>query len=247
LPEIIYTGSFRFPDKDAAAQRVLGIAKSLKFEGFNFIFCGWEQKPRPEDKIKDLYIFQDFTYFSQSELDLPAETIFQKLVNYFRRGKKTFEWICKYTQEHSVSHVIIYNANSLFIYHMFKFCRKYNIKLICDCTEWYEGSHLPGGKFGLANVDNQIRIRFLYPLVHNVIVISTFLQNYLTRRGCNTIIIPPIIDINDSKWVTISDSCIPIPDKIIKLIYAGDPGKKDLLNSVFSALNIVNKDFLKIE
>ncbi|MEO6731752.1 MAG: glycosyltransferase [Ferruginibacter sp.] len=246
--KIIYTGSFRFPDKDAASQRVLGIAKALREAGFDTIFCGWEKSPRSEDLETDgLYRFSDFEYHSQAELDLVSNNSFQRLFRFLFRGSKTIRWIKNYVNTNEINFVLVYNSNTYFIYKLFLLSKKMKFKLVCDCTEWYDGNHLPGGKYGIVNLDNNIRIKIIYPLIRNVIVISSFLQNYLQKKGCHTIIVPPLIDMDDSKWKTVNNNIRPSLYKIIKIIYAGDPGKKDLLKSVFSALEFMNTGLIKFE
>lgn len=244
---VIITGAFRFPDKDAAAQRVLGIAKALRKENINTIFCGWETSPRLEDlNHNGNYKYADFEYYSQAELDLQSKSLIEKIRRSIFRGTKTIQWIKNNIDVNKINSIIIYNANSYFIYKLFKFSKKNNIKLVCDCTEWYEGSHLPGGRYGIVNFDNNIRIKILYPLIKNIIVISSYLENYLQKKGCNTLVIPPLVDLEDLKWgISTQDHNNSFNNKL-NIIYAGDPGKKDLLRLVFTALEDINKDSTKI-
>jgi glycosyltransferase involved in cell wall biosynthesis len=244
---VIITGAFRFPDKDAAAQRVMGIAKALRIENINSIFCGWETTPRIEDLTEEgTYKNTGFDYYSQAELDLESKYFIQKIYRSLFRGRKTIHWIKNYVKKNNVNTIVVYNANSYFIYRLFRLARKKNINYICDCTEWYEGSHLPGGKYGIVNVDNNIRLRFLYPVIRNIIVISSFLETYLKQKGCNTLLIPPIVDMEDDKWNDTTNNAIIKSSNKIKLIYAGDPGKKDLLKSVFLALRLINEKSIQI-
>lgn len=247
-PTVIITGAFRFPDKDAAAQRVLGLAKGLRNANINTVFCGWETAPRIEDLTdKGIYKFADFEYYSQAELDLKSSSIFQKIYRSVFRGSKTTKWIQKYSESNTIQTIIVYNSNSYFLYKLYRFSKKKNIRLVCDCTEWYEGSHLPGGKYGIVNLDNNIRIKIIYPLIKNVIVISSYLERYLQNKGCNTLKIPPLVDFDDSKWVYTHPNDIVNIDNKLKIIYAGDPGRKDLLRTIFSALEYINKDSIRID
>jgi len=249
MKNLIYTGAFRFPDKDAASQRVLGIAKVLKQININTIFCGWENSPKKEDLDKDgLYRYEGFEYYSQNELDLKSKNIFQKVYRFLVLGSKTINWLKRNLKNYEVEYVIIYNANSYFIYRMLLLSKKFKFKLICDCTEWQEGDHLPGGKFGIVNWDNNVRMKLIYPKIKNIIVISSYLEMYLQKKGCNTIIVPPLIDFSQNKWKNLSNNNkLQSLSKTIKLIYAGNPGKKDILESIFEALAVINKDFIQIE
>ncbi|TLU85996.1 MAG: glycosyltransferase family 4 protein [Chlorobium sp.] len=248
MKNIIYTGAFRFPDKDAAAHRVLGIAKALRIVNVNTLFCGWEERPRQQDMSSNgIYYYDNFPYYSQAELDRHFKTKFHKLYHSIFKGTSTIKWIKNYINSSNVDAIIVYNANSYFIYMLYRLCKKYNINLICDCTEWYEGSHLPGGKYGIANIDNNIRIRILYPYIKNIISISTYLDNYFKNKGCYSIIVPPLVDSQDQKWkCSIDNSLQKQVDRPINIIYAGDPGKKDQMTPIIAALNEINKNDLKI-
>jgi glycosyltransferase involved in cell wall biosynthesis len=194
-----------------------------------------------------LYRYKGFEYYSQNELDLPSKNLIQKIYRFLFLGSKTIKWHKDYLASNEVNYIIVYNSNSYFILRLFFLSKRFKFKLVCDCTEWNEGNHLPGGKYGIVNLDNNIRIRIIYPIIKNVIVISSYLKKYLQQKGCNTITVPPLVDLADSKWNVPARKTHSPNHKIIKIIYAGDPGKKDLLTSVFSALEFVNSDLIHIE
>ncbi|WP_417619731.1 glycosyltransferase [Oceanihabitans sediminis] len=238
--KVIYTGAFRFPDKDAASQRVLNIGKIFQKLGYEVIFFGWEKKERLQDiSFEKKYFYENFQYVSQNELDQISSNLFSKLSNFIFRGDRTLENISNYIKNNDVKYIVAYNANSLFLYKLYKLAEKHDIKLICDCTEWYEPEHLPGGRYGLANFDNNYRIKRIYPLIKNVIVISSYLEKYLKHKGCNTLILPPLVDLEEEKWRFNLQRVGSTRDRI-RLIYAGNPGKKDLLSPFFEALKTVN-------
>jgi glycosyltransferase involved in cell wall biosynthesis len=239
IKKVVYVGAFRFPNGDAASQRVLGIGKSLREYGFDVIFCGWEQEPRKEDMCNNIYTYDGFTYYSQRELDIQSSNKLEKLYNYITKGRKTLKWIRKYKTNNEINYIIVYNSNVYFLILLYIYCRSNKIKLIADCTEWYQGSHLPGGRYGMANLDNNIRIKYIYPLIKNIILISSFLEKIYSERKGKTLVIPPLIDINHSKWNVKSD--LSDFSTKIKIIYAGDPGKKDLLNVFFLAASKFNQ------
>src|SRR5690606_41355181 len=87
---IIYTGAFRFPDKDAASQRVLNNGKILKSLGHRVLFFGWEHKEREEDYIPGQgYFYQDFEYKSMNELDKPQQGLASKIKGFLMKGNHT--------------------------------------------------------------------------------------------------------------------------------------------------------------
>jgi glycosyltransferase involved in cell wall biosynthesis len=118
--------------------------------------------------------------------------------------------------------------------------------LVADCTEWYEGSHLPGGRFGLVHFENEMRMRYLLPRVKNVIVISTFLEKYYAAKNCNLIKLPVLVDLNQEKWINKLSLEGSNNRNYKEIIYAGDPGKKDILILIVQALEFINKNDIKI-
>lgn len=242
MMRIIYTGSFRFPDKDAASQRVLGIAKALRENGAEVMFCGWEQKPREIDRVGNYYLYQNFKYFSQSELDQRTNNYFQRIYFYLTLGNKTIKWLKQFVKLTKITHIIAYHGTSIFLLKLIYLCRKHDIKLVADCTEMYKPSHMRGGYFGLPNIDNQIRVKLIYPKIKFIIVISSYLKNLLNQRGCNTIVIPPLVDINQVKWQRKIDVLDLSSQYKKKIIYIGDPGEKDLFIPILNALNHLNKE-----
>jgi glycosyltransferase involved in cell wall biosynthesis len=242
--KVIYTGGFRFPDKDAASQRVLNTGKVFRKIGYDVIFFGWEKAERTSD-VSDSgeYFYQGFQYVSQNELDRGFTNPLTRLFNFIFKGHKTILNLKKYIKDNKVDVIVAYNANSYFLYKLHKLTKKLSIRLICDCTEWYEPEHLRGGKYGLSNLDNNTRINKVYPRIKNIIVISSFLEKHLNVLNCNTIVVPPLVDLSEEKWNYKTGAAKKIDNNIIRLIYAGDPGKKDLLAPFFEALRIVNKDF----
>src|SRR5690606_16954729 len=107
-----YTGAFRFPDKDAASQRVLNNGKILKSLGHSVRFFGWEYKEREVDYIsKQGYFYQDFEYKSMNELDKSQKGIVSKIRGFLIKGNHTLQQIKNYKRNNPIDLIIIYNSN----------------------------------------------------------------------------------------------------------------------------------------
>lgn len=236
--KVIYTGAFRFPNGDAAAARVLSIGKILKSLGYDVVFAGWEEHERSIDKTDDgRYFYQGFVYESMAELSSASNRpFFEKATDYFTKGKKTMRWVEKQSAS-DIYAIIIYNSNSYFLTKMSSYCKKNKINLVGDITEWYDGNQLPMGRYGLPSLDNALRMGFLNNKMKNLIVISSFLQNFYEKNHCNTIRIPPLVDFTEAKW-TLKNRA---PNKFLTLIYAGSPGKKDFIAPILQALIILKE------
>lgn len=230
---IIITGAFRFPDGDAASARVLGTAKALREAGYIVSFAGWEDHERPEDKQPDgLYRYQGFEYVSQQDLREQKLSPWRRLVRYLLMGRNTLSWL-KSSDLNDVFAIIAYHGTTIFLLRLMLFCFRKDIKLFFDCTEWYDSRHLVGGRFGIVSIDNMIRMRLVNRMIGQGIVISSYLERYY--KNLHIIMIPPLIDITDSKWAQCEISS-QIDSRHLDLVYAGTPAKKDLIGNALYGL-----------
>lgn len=218
---ILYTGAFRFPDKDAAGKRVSNLIKAIESSSDieEIYVAGWEQGHRTEKvngKIK---------HNSFSILDKKKENIFIKLFSFAFQGLSVFFWFLKHHKKYQV--VMLYNPPALFAMLFLIYSKVEGFKLILDSTEWYESSHLKGGRFGLAAFENYVRMKFIYPKFKNIIAISEYLEKYYRCKNVKHIIrIPPLATNFECKGEIKSDK--------LELLYAGSPGKKDRIDVVIA-------------
>jgi glycosyltransferase involved in cell wall biosynthesis len=236
VTRVIYTGSFRFPDGDAAAARVLGIGRALRATGYTVEFAGWEDAERSEDLEQDgAYRYQEFAYVSQREFRVKSLSALKRALGFLTAGEKTLKWLA--AQDLSdVSTIISYHGGSLFLARLAFFCRQHGIRLLLDCTEWYDPNGLVGGRFGLVHLDHEFRMLIVNRVIGRGIVISHFLERYYSARGCKVLCVPPLIDLSEPKWQLSSRGQ---DDGVLRLVYAGTPGKKDLLGNALRGLRVL--------
>ncbi|WP_435248252.1 glycosyltransferase [Vibrio sp. nBUS_14] len=232
---ILYTGAFRFPDKDAAAFRVKSVADCLRNEGFNVDIAGWE-------KGNDSYEYDGFKCYPQHELDQELSGYFKslkRLLNFLLKGKKTFKWI---NNNNKYDAIILYNPFFLFSLAMFFWGRIRGRNIIIDSTEWYESEHLIGGRFGLASCENWMRMNVIYPKFDNVICISNYLKDYYDSKGVRNIIkLYPMYDEGKINQNTPQEK---EHDKLV-FFYAGQPGKKDIILDFIGKLEKIQNETSK--
>lgn len=232
-------GAFRFPEGDAAAARVLGIGKTLRKIGYDVHFAGWEERAREKDRCgEEGFSYQGFYYSSQNQFRLKKINPIFRLIKYLTIGVGTLGWLRQYLKTNSVDAVISYHGGAAYLLLLKFFCWKKNIKLIVDCTEWYDANSLPGGKWGVAALESEVRMRFINPSVGQLIVISEFLSNFYKNKKCRVLLMPPTVDLADSKWNV--ERRISTPE--LKLVYAGVPGKKDILSLVLLSLDTLREE-----
>jgi glycosyltransferase involved in cell wall biosynthesis len=233
MRNVLYTGAFQMPDRDAAATRVVGMAELFVNSNFDVTFAGWEVL---SGDVKT-YDYSGYKCFPQAEYK-PVVGFTSKVSRFLFMGLKTFRWI---RQNPYYDIYVLYNPPAIFAALMLSWCKIKKKRLVLDSTEWYESGHIinwSGGKCSvkgyLAVFENIVRMRLVYPRFKNIIAISFFLESYYKRR--NVIRVPPILD-NAVAFNSFND--IIYKRKIgeeLCFIYAGTAGKKDNIIDFILAL-----------
>lgn len=135
----------------------------------------------------------------------------------FKRVKK----ICRFEQPDLI---ILYNDAGGLTKKLIPFCKKQNIKLLADVTEWYEKRRSASVAERLVISFTDRRIRFVDKKLDGVIAISPFFHDYYNNQGVKCILIPPLMEIDDRK-IERDDN----PKNLIRFVYAGSPGSKDIV------------------
>lgn len=225
---IIYCGSFRFPNHDAAAARVLNVARALRKAGHLVSFISWGGIEREEDKTKSgSYVYDGFPYIITNEIDFKGGAL-SKIKGWITQGSKTKDILKEQIGQYDV--VITYNCS--LIKWLIPFCKKNNIRLITDITEWYEYNELkpimwPGYALDMFCYQKKIK---------NKIVISKYLDSYY--QSSHNIIVPATCNAFEAKWHQgkgKAEEKAGIFDGIT-LIYAGNPARKDAVHYAIGAV-----------
>jgi len=231
--EILYIGGFELPDKNAAAQRVFANGKLLTKLGYNVSFLGLDREIISSGNIFDsVQNVEDFKYWS---LKYPQSV--SEWMNYLSSISSIKKVIENYLSLKPVM-IIAYNYPAVALFNLRSYCLKHNIKLVADCTEWYQ----PTGSVVfrlIKSLDTFFRMRWVHNNIDGVIAISKYLYEYYNKRTKNVVLLPPLIDKNNPKWSNTNYK----PNQICELIYAGSPGdgNKDKLDLILKALAEVKK------
>lgn len=110
------------------------------------------------------------------------------------------------------------------------------IPVIPDVVEWYDFSRFNGPMAIFKFLQNRINLRFRIAQCRNVICISSLLEDYYKKKGCNVIRIPTILDTNTFK---VNMMCDVLSENIV-IAYAGSPAKKDLIINMVKALTYLS-------
>lgn len=220
MKRALYIGGFCMPDGNAAAQRVFGIAKILRECGYDVRFAGLTraQKIEPEYGGIDGFSYVNYPY------PLSLLAWFRYLV-----GR---DYAIKEIKGYHPDLVILYNYPAFAIEYIRSYCKKQNIKVLADITEWYE----PQGNIVFKTIkqyDTNRRMLKSHKRLDGLICISKYLYDYYKDSAAVVLQLPPLVDLAQSKWQQ------PLEDAstTFKLVYAGSPGMtKDRLDLIINVL-----------
>jgi glycosyltransferase involved in cell wall biosynthesis len=232
--KILYLGPFRFPNHDAASSRVLNNSKVLKALNFDVVVLSWGGTYLDGDLSEDgNYYHNGIRYIITKDIDL--RSFFRRLFGLFFTGQNSLRFIRK--ELVSTRFVIGYNLPLYFTLRMMLLSNYYKVAFISDLSEWYNGEMYPGGKFCFPAIFNRINMTLVQKFVRNKILMSSYLSRYYFKT--NNLIIPPLVDINDSKW-SLSDDNLE-KDMIIRFLYVGTPSSA---NDIKDNLELMLDNFI---
>ena len=231
---ILYIGGFELPDKNAAAHRVIANGKILSTIGYNVVFIGVSEDNNIIQKQIQHYGFD--TYATTAPRGV------KKQMKYFY---DTSSYLKILNSIDDLTGIICYNMPSGAMYNLKKYGVGHNIKIYADVTEWYLGSLKSAFILTLfKRVEYKIRMFYAAKKLDGVIAISSYLSSYFDRRNTKTIVIPPLVDASDDKWMFETLNI----DTPVKIVYAGGAFSiknayvKDRLDLVIEALSILKNE-----
>lgn len=209
MKRILYIGGFEMPDKNAAAQRVLSIAKAFRDLGYETFFYGISQSNDFKGSI-DGFQYEAYPH--------P-----KGIVNWF---KYALGWgVIDYIKQKSPDYVFLYNYPAVAQERVISYCKRHGIKTVGDITEWYRPTSLP------KRIDTLYRMRISNWHLDGIIAISRYLANYY--EGKTIIQLPPLVDKQEEKWHIQPTEC---DDERIRLVYIGTGSVKDRLDKILDGV-----------
>lgn len=229
---ILYIGGFELPDKNAAAHRVLSNAKIFRELGKQVVFIGVDKSlPWNSDVLATRMEVQGFDAYS-----VPYPKGSKSWLKYLTDIKDYVEICEKYG---NVEMMILYNFQAIAMKKLMGYCKKKGIKCCADVTEWRSAKGEGIVYRILKDSDTWYRMHILHKKLDGLIVISRYLENYY--KDCkNVVYIPVVVDCSEKKW----ENNYEKSKDILKLVYAGNPGRKDRLDKLIEALDKVERKYL---
>lgn len=239
---IAYVGPIAFPWGQAGSRRMYGVARSLAAAGHHVVVAGGDPGPPAATRLAEVDGPGSVSHVGLGELP-PAGTglLAASLQSVLRRGLRTLRWLD--AQPTKPSHVIVYGGGAQYMVHLRRWCRRYRIPLIADVVEWYSPHQLHGGLLGPPHLSAKIALRYHYPRCDGVIAISSYLERHYRERGRPVLRVPPTLDVR--ALALRPRGGIAAPD-VLRLVYAGSPGRKDLLPTIIRAVGALEREGARI-
>ncbi|MEV0724395.1 glycosyltransferase [Micromonospora purpureochromogenes] len=228
---VAYVGPIRYPWGEAASRRVDGITRSLATAGHRVVVGSGQHAPAVLTELGDVEGSGSVAHVGLGELPSGGETLLAKSVQVLLRwGRRTVAWLD--AQPQKPSHVILYGGGTPYAVHLRRWCRDNHVPLVVDVVEWYSPRQFAGGAVGPFYLGAQLALRHHYPRCAGVIAISRHLEESYRSRGSRVVRVPPTLDV---RGIAVSDRSATA-DRTT-LLYAGSPGKKDLLAEIIAAVD----------
>lgn len=239
---IAYVGNFSFPYGNASGARVLGNGYVFKELGYEVIFIGLDNSLKSNSRLEDTKrVYNGFTYYN-----LPYPVGFKGWLSYAKRFNEAATCLKTY----DLYAVISYGSPTLSVFNLKlkNWCSQKDSYYFTDCVDWLAAG---SGSFLHRTIkffDNDYQKRILNAKADGVIAISSYLSEFYSKKGCKTIVIPPLVDSDRYSILDISTSS----NTSVELIYVGIPfpidgrpvkadGYKDRLDLVIEELHVTSE------
>lgn len=233
---ILLFSNFSFPYSCADATRVLNFAKLFKELGHKIDVLGVQ-------------------YAKQGALSGEAEGISYEMLQAtqwtglkaYKRVKQLEKDIQAYLSAQDRYDAILlsnvyYDLSNVFI----RYAKKTGAKLMVNAVEWYEKDNVQfdGIKGKINFIKNRIALRCIHKKMGNIIAISSLLDDYYQKRGCQTVTIPTIIDMEEYSLVRKREKQY---ENVVNIAYTGNPGRKDyIVNAIYALEYLTDTERNKI-
>lgn len=196
---VVYVGNFGFPDKNASGKRVLGNCLLLRELGYTPACIGSGKTGKTESQ------------------GIVCHNIgISNMERVLGNGAAQITDLLK-SNLHDLSAVILYGAiftqkeNCAII----RWCRRNGIKVYYDQVDWFELNWHNPLRALIRRSNHRLLNNHVIPECDGVICISSFLSDYLNKKGKKTVVIPPLAAMCSTAPEMLTES------DCIRFVYAG--------------------------
>jgi hypothetical protein len=239
LPEVLFTGWFAFPEGSAGAQYVHGLGKALRAGGHTAGYVVDGSVGRDQDRmVNGGYAFDGFPYYPLGIRNQPRR--FHRLFPSMGGPLDlTLKWL-KSQDLRGVKHLFTYSGSCGDLFKLRAFCRTRGITLTNIVVEWYSLSQYkpwPVRRRMQVLMDCELQRRVVNRLIGNLVCISRYLHQHYSRRGCFSLLVPHLLDLNDPKWPKPNAPSDDMP--CVNLVFAGAGGRHDFVHNAILGLALL--------
>lgn len=226
LKNVVIISRNNFPENDAGSVRDRFFAKIYKSLDYNVsMIC--------LSNINE-GIFEGVKFYS---IRITKKNLIDRLKSEFgfrNRMVKILNIVTNKFQDVDIVHIVDIPLTAVAL--LKKLSEKFSFQLIHDSVEWYSPSNFKTGLLHPGFIHKELLNRLFISKPIKVISISTFLGNHFRKRGLKSIVIPVIMDsVGFHSEADISDNSHEYPNRLIRLVYAGSPARKDIMAPFFVA------------
>lgn len=213
----------KFPDGSATAVRVTSFIQMLKRLGHevDLVTMNDRYSDVPEKSLDGVTRYNYRLYHSRHPF---------KVINYFLYG-----FFLKKLLERKNYDVVI---DMGLPYFSFLYVKRQvslgNLNLVFDAIDWYSAFHYRFGFFSFNYLFRELKLKYGIGKNIRAICISRYFEGYFIRKNVLTTYIPFVFDMSRICY----EKKIP-KENFFKFIYAGVPGKKDLIYPFFNGLALL--------
>jgi glycosyltransferase involved in cell wall biosynthesis len=180
MKHILYVGAFDLPDHNAAALRVYNNAQIFKELNYKVSFLGINPEQKENKIIQQPN--SDFDIFTQRK---PKGLVdFMKYTLSIKNTKETIDLIG------NIDFLILYDFQAIPNLRLLNYCKRKNINIIADCTEWTTTTSFSFLRRIIKSIDTFIKMRLVNKYNDGLIVISEYLSKYYKNQ--RTLLLPPL-------------------------------------------------------
>lgn len=214
------------PLTGAVRQRVLGVSAALgRADGVDEVILASPDMDPPLDELESPKV--RYVRVEQRSTD---SSVVEKILRRAFLGVDTVRALDRLKPDV----VIGYGGGGVYMNRLQRWTRSEGAKFVADLVEWYDGSHLPLGRWGPLAWDNRRMMETVAYRSDGVIVISSYLERHFGDRNFPVLRVPPTLNMSAEPWG------LPLERSRQRLVYCGSPGRKDRLDLVIQALEVLD-------
>lgn len=236
MRKLLYIGRFGLPDT-AAGIRVYNLG--ILFKKFDIKTTYICDIPSPTEE-KDFISFKGFNYYFINQKLYKGFSVLKKISELFS-ATNLYNKVKSYCEKEKPDIILLYNDVGPLTKKLISYCKKRNILLGADVTEWYSFKQK-----GILQIMKSFlvdfRIRFLDKKLNFILAVSPFLYFYYKKQEKEKEVywVPPLFEPQEKSLGVTSEK------GFLNIVYAGMMGKKDILFPLLETIKMINSKEIKV-